>query len=53
MYKTILLVVCLFFFNGCTINFTVAHTQGYANDLVDDTTEQKVDPTLSIPVKAM
>ncbi len=31
----------------------MAHTSGYANDLVDDTTEQKVDPTLSIPIKAI
>jgi len=38
---------------SCTINFSLVHTQGYASDVVDDTTEEEVEPKLSIPVKGI
>lgn len=53
MRNIIVSFLCLSLFSGCTFNFTMAHTQGYANDLVDDTTEEKFDPELSIPLKAL
>jgi hypothetical protein len=39
--------------SGCTINFSVVHTQGYASDVVDDTTEEEVNPKLSLPLKGI
>lgn len=36
---------------GCTFNFTMAHTEGQATDLVDDTTTPTVTNTVTVPLK--
>jgi len=50
--------ICFMFVLGltctaCTINIIMTHTQGYANDVVDDTTSEQVEPQLSVPVKGI
>ncbi len=37
--------------NACTINIIQTDTHGVASDVVDDTNEEQVDPSLSVPVK--
>ena len=40
---------------ACTFNFSLITTctHGYANDVVDDTATDTIDPQLSVPVKGI
>jgi hypothetical protein len=57
MKKFTLLLVISLILMGCTYSITMVHTQGKASDVVDETTNNtpstSIDPTLSIPFKAM
>ena len=46
--------ICVFLsimFSGCTYNISMAHTEGTASDVIDDTQSNQpvVSPTVSIP----
>lgn len=49
----LLAIVALFFLNSCTVNITMAHTEGQASDVVDasPSTSAQVDPNVNIPLK--
>jgi len=55
----LIVFACIFFllicFPSCTESITVISSQGKASDMVDETqtNDPEVDPTLSIPVKAV
>jgi len=48
------LSLCLLM-TGCTYNVSMAHTEGKANDVIDDTASNSphVVPTLSVPIKPL
>ena len=48
------IVSILFLLTGCTYSVTMAHTEGQANDVVDETqsTSAKVDPAINVPVQS-
>ena len=49
--KKVLFVFLLFpLTTSCTINITLAHTQGYANDLVDETASTDPEVETEIPL---
>lgn len=49
----------MFFFSvtvtSCTYNVSMAHTSGYADDVIDDTASNTptVSPTITVPVSAL
>ena len=51
LFLAILFVVSIF--SGCTYNVSMAHTEGTASDVIDDTQapENTVSPNLTIPLK--
>lgn len=54
MKKTHFLVpVLMMIMTGCTLNVTMVHTEGLADNVVDqtDSTEADISPNLSIPAK--
>ena len=48
----LLLAGLLIFFNGCTLNVIMTHTEGSATDVVDSnpSTTADVSPDISIPI---
>ncbi len=42
----------LLFLTGCTYNISMAHTEGSAEDVIDDTASNSPDvsPSLSLPI---
>ena len=52
---TLFLFTFFYIFTGCTYSINMVHTEGYADDVVDE--DQKaspnVSPTLSIPASAL
>ena len=55
MNLVILMVMCslIFMLSGCTYSINMAHTQGTATDLIDETqsNEPNVSPNVSIPIR--
>lgn len=49
---TFLLLTCM---TSCTYNVSMAHTQGTADDVIDDTASNtpNVSPTITVPVSAL
>ncbi|HXN74964.1 MAG TPA: hypothetical protein VN855_00545 [Candidatus Acidoferrum sp.] len=47
-----ILIWCLMFCSGCTFNISMAHTEGSASDVIDDTQAPTNDiaPQLQIPM---
>ena len=52
---TITLFIFFYLFTGCTYSINMVHTEGYADDVVDETQKADADvsPTLSIPASAL
>lgn len=48
MIMTILIVVAAVL-NGCTYNISMAHTEGSANDVIDDNQSAKPQVSVSVP----
>ncbi len=48
------LVLCLVM-TGCTYNVSMAHTEGTADDVIDDTASNtpNVSPTVTVPIKPL
>lgn len=49
--KLLMMVICVLM-TGCTYNISMAHTEGTATDVIDDTqsNEPNVSPTVTVPV---
>ena len=47
-----LIILCFFSLSSCTYNISMAHTEGTANDVIDDTATNTPDvsPTVTIPL---
>lgn len=48
--KGIILVSCLSL-TGCTYNISMAHTEGTASDVIDDTQSNTPSTSISVPIK--
>ncbi len=48
-------IVCLMFLTGCTYSVNLIHSQGKAEDMIDEQQEAKPDvsPTISVPASLM
>lgn len=48
------MIMGCFLLNSCSFNFSMAHTEGTATDVIDDTASNtpNVSPTVSIPLPA-
>ena len=48
-------IFCLTCMTSCTYNVSMAHTSGYADDVIDDTASNtpNVSPTITVPVSAL
>lgn len=46
---------CMCCMTSCTYNVSMAHTSGYADDVIDDTASNtpNVSPTITVPVSAL
>lgn len=51
--KIMYLFSIFFMCTACTLNINLTDTHGYANDVVDDTTSENVDPELNVPMKGI
>lgn len=47
-----LLILSFFSFASCTYNISMAHTEGTASDVIDDTASNtpEVSPTITLPL---
>lgn len=54
-YMKFLLISLMFLMTSCTYNISMAHTEGSASDVIDDTQTNSPDvsPTVSIPAAAI
>jgi hypothetical protein len=54
MKKYLLSLFCILGLSSCTFSVTMAHTEGTASDVVDETqnTNPKIDPTINVPVQS-
>ena len=52
--KAVPYLICLMLF-GCTYNISMAHTEGSATDVIDDTQSNtpNVSPTVTIPATGL
>jgi len=48
---TTLVLICVVILNSCSVNVSMAHTEGTATDTIDDTQSNtpNVSPTITIP----
>lgn len=53
--KCLMMAPLCLFFNSCTYNVSMAHTEGTAEDVIDDTQSNtpNVSPNLSIPASVI
>lgn len=49
MNKLIFLSICCLF-SACTYNISMAHTQGHADDVIDDNATNTPSTSVSVPV---
>ena len=49
--KKALFTLCCLILSGCTYSITMAHTEGHANDLIDEhhRADADIKPNISIP----
>jgi hypothetical protein len=54
MKKLFISVITCLMLNSCTFNMSMAHTQGTATDVIDDTASNtpNIAPTVTVPVSA-
>ncbi len=50
MYKLAEILILFFCLSSCTLNILQTDTHGFADDVGDATTEQQVDPNVSVPL---
>ncbi len=48
-------IILLLFFNSCTYNISMVHTEGMAEDVIDNdqAASPNISPNLNIPLKAI